>query len=653
MNPDSPLSGRTEGASCFVSKEPSTVFRAARRLPLLPAFALLGSLTMAPSSAEEASRNASTAPVERKPAASKPAASAQAANAKARRPKPDPAPVSKPVAPTQPKSAGGSVADAAGPERSPASLFESAAPLKTESRVDQLVMAKLKPLGVRPVLCSDAVFVRRAYLDVIGVLPTAQEARTFIEDPDTAGKRARLVEDLLARDEFAVYWAMKWADLLRIKAEFPVNLWPNAAQLYHRWVLSSIQENKPFDRFARELLTSSGSNFRVGPVNFYRAMADRSPEGIASTVALTFMAARTESWPAERLAGMSAFFAQTGYKPTSEWKEEHVFWDPSGTHTIAGNIAPGRAKVEEIGTPQAGDVAAGAPKTIPKTAVFPDGSKIELPTGRDPREVFADWLLAPGNPWFARGISNRVWSWLVGRGIVHEPDDFRPDNPPSNPELLAHLERELVSSHYDLKHLFRIILNSETYQFSPIARSDKPEVAAQFGSYPLRRLEAEILIDAVNRITKTSELYTSPIPEPFTYIPQGQPAVAIGDGSITSPFLALFGRSARATGTEDERPNQVVAAQRLHLLNSSHIQEKLDRGPGLKSILQTKRPPRALISELYLTILSRFPTPEEYAKAKAYCGIGADDKPGKGTRVEHWNDLGWALVNSNEFLFRH
>ncbi len=532
----------------------------------------------------------------------------------------------------------------------PASLFESPTPLKTQSTIDRLVMERLRPLGVRPTLCSDAVFVRRAYLDATGVLPTAAEAKAFINDPDTDTKRKRLIDRLLASDDFAIYWGMKWGDLLRIKAEFPVNLWPNAAQLYHRWVVSSLQENKPYDQFVREMLTASGSNFRVGPVNFYRAMSDRSPEGIASIVALTFLGMRTESWPAERLAGMSGFFAQVGYKPTSEWKEEYVFWDPAGTHTIAGSLAPGRAKIEEIGT-AATDTAEAKP--FPSSAVFPDGTKVALSPDRDPREVFADWLLTAENPWFARSLSNRVWSWLLGRGIVHEADDLRPDNPPSNPELLAYLEREFVVSKYNLHHLFRLILNSETYQFSSLAKSSKPEVAAQFGSYPLRRLEAEVLIDAINGITGTSELYTSPIPEPFTYIPQGQPSIAIGDGSITSPFLALFGRSARATGTEDERPNQVVSAQWLHLLNSSHIQEKLEKGPALKAILQPKRPPREKITDLYLTILSRYPTPEEAARAREYCGVGSDGKPGKGARTEHWGDLAWALLNSNEFLFRH
>ena len=216
-------------------------------------------------------------------------------------------------------------------------VFESPLPPQPTGRIDELVFANLARLNVQPVLCSDGVFVRRAYLDVIGTLPTAQEARAFLQDPDTANKRSRLIDRLLERPEFADYWAMKWSDVLRIKAEFPVNLWPNAAQAYHRWVLASVATHKPYDQFARELLTASGSNFRVGPANFYRAMQNRTPEGIATTVALTLMGARAEAWPAARLAGLAPFFSQVGYKPTSEWKEEHVFWDPLGTSTAAGN----------------------------------------------------------------------------------------------------------------------------------------------------------------------------------------------------------------------------------------------------------------------------------------------------------------------------
>ena len=520
-------------------------------------------------------------------------------------------------------------------------------------------MARSGRPGAQPLLCSDAVFVRRAYLDIIGTLPTAEEAKKFIEDPNAAGKRRALIDQLLERDEFAVYWAMKWSDLLRIKAEFPINLWPNAAQGYHHWVLSSLRENKPYDEFVRELLTSSGSNFRVGPVNFYRAMQSRTPDGIASTVALTFMGVRTDSWKPEKLAGMARFFAQTGYKPTSEWKEEYVFWDPIGTHTLEGNIAPGRASIGDIGkTPvaQAGTATASAPATAaPGEAVFPDGTKIKLPADRDPREVFADWLITPKNPWFTRNIVNRMWSWLLGRGIIQPADDIRASNPPSNPELLAYLESEMVKGKYDFKHLYRLILNSNTYQATSLPA--KPGAQGPLASYPLRRLEAELIIDAINKITGTTELYTSPIPEPFTYIPQGEPAMSIGDGSVTSPFLALFGRSARATGTEDERSNKFIAPQWLHLLNSSQIQQKLERGPGLKELLNAKRPPAETLDELYLTILSRLPTAAESETAMAYgeplAGLNKAGKPRTRKRAEDWFDITWALINSSEFLFRH
>ena len=444
---------------------------------------------------------------------------------------------------------------------------------------------------------------------MIGTLPTAKEARDFIRDPDTTNKRRVLIDRLLERDEFADYWAMKWGDILRIKAEFPVNLWPNAAQAYHRWVRASIAANKPYDQFARELLTASGSNFRVGPVNFYRAIQNRNAEGIASAVALTFLGARAESWPAQRLAGMAAFFSQVGYKPTSEWKEEHVFWDPLGTGALTGNSAPGRAAVAAIGQVPDGGAQSGIPAqpaNRPHRAICPDGTEIELPPNRDPREVFADWLITPQNPWFTRNIANRVWAWLLGRGIIHEPDNIRPDNPPVNPALLAHLEKELIASRHDLKRLYRLILTSTTYQFSAMPRFKPAEAAGSFAAYPLRRLDAEVLIDAINAITGTTDLYTSPIPEPFTYIPAEMPAIAIADGSITSPFLALFGRSARATGMENERDNKPVPAQWLHLPNSSHIKRKLDQSPKFKSDVRRRRKSSDIVEELYLTILSRY-----------------------------------------------
>jgi hypothetical protein len=494
--------------------------------------------------------------------------------------------------------------------------YESASlPVKL-GPIDDLVFARLQQLHIEPARpCSDAVFVRRVFLDVIGRLPTPAEAREFIQDLAPA-KRSALIDRLLTREEFADYWAMKWSNLLRVKAEYPINLWPNAAQAYHRWIRSSLHDGKPFDQFARELLVANGSNFRVGPVNFYRALQSKDATSIAQSVALIFMGARTEHWPADRVAGLAGFFNQVGYKSTGEWKEEIVYWNPAMTRP-----------------------AGAAP------ACFPDGTVATLAPGRDPRVVFADWLLAPDNPWFARAFANRVWSWLLGRGIVQEPDDFRPDNPPVNPELLAYLEHETTRSGYDLRQLFRVILNSQTYQLSCVPTSNRPEAAANFAAYPLRRLEAEVLIDAINDITGTTEKYSSAIPEPYTFIPDEARAVALPDGSITSSFLEMFGRPPRDSGLESERNNNTTAGQRLHLLNSSHIRRKLEQGPRLAGLLRGR--PREVIDQLFLAILSRFPTDEERRL------VNERLKPGRGNSPEVALDLAWALINTAEFLHRH
>jgi hypothetical protein len=235
----------------------------------------------------------------------------------------------------------------------------------------------------------------------------------------------------------------------------------------------------------------------------------------------------------------------------------------------------------------------------------------------------------------------------MGRGIIHEPDDIRQDNPPSNPELLAHLQKELISSGYDLKHLKRLIFSSTAYQFSSIPRFEKEEAIANFASYPLRRVEAEVLIDAVNDITGSSDLYTSAVPEPFTYIPNGMSAVELADGSITSSFLTLFGRSARSTGMENERVSELASPQWLHMLNSVTIQNKLQSGPKLAAIVSSGGKPNEIAEQLYLTILSRFPTDADVKAAEEHAKNGVT----KGRDV--WVDLAWALVNSPEFLLRH
>jgi hypothetical protein len=494
----------------------------------------------------------------------------------------------------------------------------------TDNPIDKLVLDRLKELDIQPALvCSDSVFVRRVFLDVIGTLPTEQEARAFLTSSEP-NKRAALIDKLLARDEFTDYWAMKWSDLLRVKAEYPINLWPNAAQAYYHWIRDSIRKNKPYDQFARELLLASGSNFRAPPANFYRAMQSKEPASIAQTVALTFMGCRAEKWPKERLAGMAAFFSQVGYKPTGEWKEEIVFYDPTK-----------------------GDFA-----KIKAAAVFPDGVAAKLVADHDPREAFADWLIDAKNPYFTRAIANRVWSWLVGRGIIHEPDDIRlpsPDNPPVNPQLLDYLERELVKAKYDLKTLYRLILNSRTYQLSCVPRSASPQAAANFAFYRMRQLDAEVLIDALCEITGTTEKYSSSTPEPFTFIPERLRSIALPDGSITSSFLEEFGRAPRDTGLESERNTRATAAQRLALLNSSHVQGKIAQSRKLGALIKGRSTGREIADALYLTILSRFPTPAELKVLGDYSQSSLNNQQKREAVI----DMIWALINSDEFLFRH
>jgi hypothetical protein len=328
------------------------------------------------------------------------------------------------------------------------------------------------------------------------------------------------------------------------------------------------------------------------------------------------MGTRFENWPKATQDGMIAFFSQVAYKGTAEWKEEIVYLNPAPLDSLR--------------------------------AVFPDGTSATIRPGQDPREIFADWLTNPKNPWFARNIVNRIWSWLLGHGIIHEPDDIRPDNPPLYPELLTYMEKELVKSEYDLLHIYRLILNSRTYQQSSIPHSDTIDAEKLFACYPVRQLEAEVLIDALCQISGTRETYSSPIPEPFTFIPPEHRTISLADGSITSQFLEMFGRPSRDTGLESERSTQPTEAQRRHMLNSTHIQRKIERGWRLKNLIRkNQRDPQKLAELLYMTILSRTPTESELQTIEEYFkteGINSNQAA---------IDLTWALINSKEFLYRH
>lgn len=505
-----------------------------------------------------------------------------------------------------------------------AAAADVAAPIPPASaEIDHLVEQKCRAMNVQPApLCSDEVFLRRVYLDVIGTLPDIEEANAFLADT-SAAKRAGLIDRLLQRPEFADYWSLKWGDLLRIKSEFPVRLWPKAAQTYYRWVRQGLAENKPYDRFVAELLTSTGSNFRDGPCNFMRGVTNKDPQSLAQITALLFMGLRSSDsdanvpagLSANDLQGLAAFFAQVRYKATGEWKEEIVYLDPAGVLRDANKqIVPPR---------------------------FPGGQEANVPAGADARVVLAAWLTGSGNPYFARNIANRTWSWLMGRGLVEECDDFRPANPPSNPALLDHLAAEMVGSHYDHRHLFRIILNSRTYQAASEMPSPSSVADACFARYRPRRLGAEVLLDAMCKVTQTTQSYSSIIPEPYTKLADCR-AINVSDGSIGSPFLELFGRPPRNSPVESERNSHLSLRQVLYLLNSGDVERMISTSPRLKRLAQAKVTDAEIVDELYRAAFGRPPGEPEKAAVLALM----KDKP----RAQALGDLTWAILNSGLFM---
>ena len=500
------------------------------------------------------------------------------------------------------------------------------------NRVDELVLAKLKELGFPPSgLSEDHAFLRRVTLDTIGMLPTPAEVRAFLADKDPE-KRTKRTDALLASPEFADYWALKWGDLLRIKAEYPSNLWPNAVQAYHHWVRDAIAKNKPYDEFVRQLLVSSGSNFRVPPANYYRGLKKRDPQGFAEQTALVFMGTRigcaechahpTENWTLDDNLGLAAFFAQVKFKNTLEWKEEIVYCDPSAALLHPTTRQP------------------VAPKLL-------DGPTAEVKPGEDPRALFAQWLTRPENPWFARNIVNRVWFWLMGRGIVHEADDLRPTNPPSNPALLDYLAKELVDHKFDLRHMYRLILGSRTYQLASTATPLNADDEKFFSHYAVRRLEAEQLSDAIGTISQVWDRFSSRIPEPYSNWPDGFRAVEMADGSVGTPFLELFGRPPRDTAFESDRDCKTSMRQALYLINSGEFEGKVGRSPRIKAWIKQNTPDAEVVDALWLLTVSRPPAEGERKTALEY--LEANQK----AREQAIQDLMWALVNTKEFLFNH
>jgi hypothetical protein len=448
-------------------------------------------------------------------------------------------------------------------------------------------------------LCSDEVFIRRSYLTLTGRLPKPLVVAQFIKTTNQK-KRSFLIDELLNSDEYVQYMVLRWGDILRIKSEFPSNLWPNGVQAYNRWLYESIRDNKPYDQFVSGLLVSNGSNFRASAVNFYRAFLNRTPENIYQNVCLLFLGSRTCD------KNGSICFSQIKYKSTKEWKEEIVFVDLE--------------------------------KTAPYSKIMmPDKRGINLTQGEDWRINYTNWLTDKSNTRFSAVMANRMWYWLFGNGIVNEPDDWSSKNPPSNPQLIDFLTDWFIKSGYDMKALAKLILNSTAFQ----------SVAAPDGYYMPQRLPAEVIVDALADVTGSFESYRSRVPEPYTYYPEGTRSVNLGDATVSSTALELFGRASRDNSLESHRTNEISERQLLYLMNSADLEKRIQKSKVLNSLCTRDGNIEKLCQSITLMMLSRFPTEGEIQMFKAF-----SEKDGLSLR-DLASDILWTHINSTEFLFNH
>jgi hypothetical protein len=493
--------------------------------------------------------------------------------------------------------------------------------------VDTHVFAKLKMLSIPPAdVCTDQEFVRRAFLDLCGILPSIEETRRFLANsaPD---KRSKLIDALLERPEYADFWTLKWMDVLRSNRK---TIQLKGIHVYQKWLHEHIERNTPFDQVVRELLTADGSSYSNPPANYYRIARD--PQNLAETTAQLFFGIRMqcakchnhpfERWTQDDYYSTAAFFARVRQKK-----------DP-----IEGGKNPQSPGAEWIYIDRAGEVV--QPRTGKTMAPrFMGGPVANVPAGKDRREVFAEWLTSKTNPFFARSVVNRVWFHLNGRGIVDPVDDFRDSNPSANDALLEALAADFVRSGFDLKHITRTIMNSRTYQLSSQTNDLNKDDNKYFSHAVTKLLSAEQLLDAVCTATD--------VPEKFPGLPLGTRATQLPDGEVNHVFLKTFGQPGRELACECERESDSNLSQALQLINGPTINEKL-RNPDnrIGKLFARKLPETAILEDLYMNAVCRPPSASEVKASLQHVGKAADKR-------KAWEDVEWALLNSKEFLFRH
>jgi hypothetical protein len=485
--------------------------------------------------------------------------------------------------------------------------------------IDELVNAKLAALRIVPSeRCDDETFLRRATLDLVGLLPTAEERAAFLAD-SAADKRLRLVDSLMRRKEFVDLWVMKWAEILQIRSQGN-DVSPKGAILYHQWLERRITANEPLDRMVRDLITASGGTFDNPPTNYFQL--ERDTLKVAENVAQAFLGMRIQCaqchnhpfdrWTMDDYYGFAAFFKQIARKRGADPRETVVYDSGSGDmkHPVTGATVP--------------------PKFLGGTA-----PKVG---GRDRREALAEWLTSADNPAFAKHMANIVWAHFFGRGIVHEPDDARVSNPPSNGPLLAELGRRLAASGWDFRALIRDIVTSQTYQRSCAVNDTNGLDDTNFSHAAVRRIRAEVLLDVLSQVTGTKNK--------FPGLPLGARAVQVADGRTTNYFLTTFGRATREDVCSCAVKMDPNLSQALHMLNGDAANDRIRQGGLVAAWMKEGRPDAEIVDDLFVRCYGRLPTEQERTETVATVAVAGD----RGQALE---DVFWALLNSPEFLFNH
>jgi hypothetical protein len=503
-----------------------------------------------------------------------------------------------------------------------ATTLASYPPFPAVNYIDTLALAQWKKLGLVPsALCTDGEFIRRVYLDLCGKLPTADQVRAFLADTH-ADKRCRLIDQCLEDKDHAGYMALRWGSILRNAATKQGGSEP-AAYAFHDWLRDSIARNVPYDQFVRGILTASGQWQDSPAINWLWQMRDDPLHQPTADTAQIFLGVRLqcahchhhpyERWSQDDYYGLAGFFARLGRK---DFGEEPAFFIER------------QRTVDEVN-----------PRTQqPLEPKLLDGPVLTLGPNDDPREKLVDWMARPDNPLFARALCNRMWSYLMGRGLVDPIDDMRETNPPSNPALLDALAKDFIAHKFDVRHLLRTICNSRVYQLSSEPNESNRADRQNFARYYSKRLVAEVLLDAVDQACGTQT--------DFNKVPPKTRAVDLPHEGFDSFFLDVFDRPSRSSGCECARGSDASLSQVLHLSNSSEIEEKMAAETGrIARLVQAKTPATKALEELFLSTLARLPTADEQHKIGAFL----QNKELRPTL----EDVLWTILNSPEFLFNH